>query len=338
MDATMKKTALITGISGQTGSYLAEHLLEQGYDVHGIIRRSSLIKTDRIDHIFDKITLHYGDLTDGMNLMTVISGIKPDEIYNMAAQSHVAVSFETPEYTGNADALGTMRILEIIRSVNPKIKFYQASTSELYGSTPPPQDENTYFAPQSPYAAAKLYAYWLTRNYRDGYNLFAVNGILFNHEGPRRGETFVTRKITRYVAQYSLGQTPQPLQIGNVNAIRDWTDARDMVKGIYLMMQQDKPDDYVLGSGKGRTVLELITTAFKHIDVEIEWDEGQEIGRDKNGTVIVEVNPKYKRPLEVNALIADATKANTELGWKPEITFEQMIKEMIENDILSFSK
>lgn len=338
MDATMKKTALITGISGQTGSYLAEHLLEQGYDVHGIIRRSSLIKTDRIDHIFDKITLHYGDLTDGMNLMTVISGIKPDEIYNMAAQSHVAVSFETPEYTGNADALGTMRILEIIRSVDPKIKFYQASTSELYGSTPPPQDENTYFAPQSPYAAAKLYAYWLTRNYRDGYNLFAVNGILFNHEGPRRGETFVTRKITRYVAQYSLGQTPQPLQIGNVNAIRDWTDARDMVKGIYLMMQQDKPDDYVLGSGKGRTVLELITTAFKHIDVEIEWDEGQEIGRDKNGTVIVEVNPKYKRPLEVNALIADATKANTELGWKPEITFEQMIKEMIENDILSFSK
>lgn len=333
------KKALVTGISGQTGSYLAEYLLDKGYEVHGIIRRSSLIKTDRIDHIFDKITLHYGDLTDGMNLMRVIQKIHPDEIYNMAAQSHVQVSFETPEYTANADALGTMRILEIIKSIDPKIKFYQASTSELYGCTPPPQDELSILQPQSPYAAAKLYAYWLTRNYRDAYDMFAVNGILFNHEGPRRGETFVTRKVTRYVAQYHLGLTDQPLQIGNVHAVRDWTDARDMVKGIYLMMQADQPDDYVLGSGAGHTVLELIRESFSCIDVTLEWHEELEQGIDKNtGKVIVAVNKKYKRPLEVNALISNPSKANTQLGWIPQISFSQMIKEMVDNDILSFSK
>jgi GDPmannose 4,6-dehydratase len=335
----MKKRALITGISGQTGSYLAELLLEKGYEVHGMIRRSSLIKTDRIDHIFDRINLHYGDLTDGMNLMTLVKKIQPDEIYNMAAQSHVAVSFETPEYTANADALGTLRFLEIINNVNPKIKFYQASTSELYGSTVPPQNEQSYFAPQSPYAAAKLYAYWLTRNYREGYGLFAINGILFNHEGPRRGETFVTRKITRHVAQYKLGINQGPLQIGNVHAVRDWSDARDMVRGIYLMMQQSTPDDYVLGSGQGRTVLDLLITAFATIDIVLEWDDDLEQGKDANtGELLVTINPRYKRPLEVNALVADTSKANKELGWMPEITFKQMIEEMVANDILSFSK
>ena len=335
----MKKIALITGISGQTGSYLAEFLLDKGYEVHGMIRRSSLIKTDRINHIFDKITLHYGDLTDGMNLMSIVHKVNPDEIYNMAAQSHVAVSFETPEYTANADAVGTLRLLEIIHKHNPKIKFYQASTSELYGSTPSPQDEETKFAPQSPYAAAKLYAYWLTRNYREGYGLFAVNGILFNHESPRRGETFVTRKVTRWAAQKKLDSGTPPLQIGNVHAVRDWTDARDMVKGIYLMMQQDQPSDYVLGSGKGRTVLDLIKTACAKIGITLEWNEELEQGIDANtGEVVVVVNPKYKRPLEVNSLVADTTKVKTQLGWTTEIAFDDMIEEMIQNDILFFSK
>jgi len=333
------KTALVTGISGQTGSYLAELLLQEGYEVHGVIRRSSLIKTDRIDHIFDRITLHYGDLTDGMNLMHLVQKIQPDEIYNMAAQSHVQVSFETPEYTANADALGTLRFLEIIRTVNPKIKFYQASTSELYGDSPPQQREDTEFRPRSPYAAAKLYAYWLTRNYREAYGLYAVNGILFNHEGPRRGETFVTRKVTRWAAQYKLGLTDKPLQIGNVHAVRDWTDARDMVVGIYFMMHKDQPDDFVLGSGQGKTILELIDCCMDYIGVEFEWRDSEGVGVDKTtGKVLVEVNDKYKRPLEVNSLIADTTKARQVLGWKPRISFEQMIKEMIDNDVLSFSK
>ena len=335
----MNKVVLITGITGQTGSYLAELLLQKGYEVHGIVRRSSLIKTDRIDHIFDRVTLHYGDLTDGMNLLSVIKKVQPHEIYNMAAQSHVQVSFETPEYTANVDALGPMRILDIIYHINPKIKFYQASTSELYGSTPPPHNEETKFHPQSPYAAAKLYAYWLTRNYRDAYGLFAVNGILFNHEGPRRGETFITRKVTRWVAQYSLGQTDSPLQIGNVHAVRDWTDARDMARGIYLMMKQDTPADYVLGTGVGRTVLDLMVESFRYIGVDLAWDDTKEQGIDSaTGEVVVQCNTKYKRPLEVNSLIADPRKANTELGWAPQISFEQMIKEMVKNDILSFSK
>ena len=335
----MKKTALITGITGQTGSYLAEYLIEKGYDVHGVIRRSSLIKTDRIDHIFDRLTLHYGDLTDGMNLMSLVQKVQPDEIYNLAAQSHVAVSFETPEYTANADALGTLRFLEIIRNVNPKIKFYQASTSELYGSTGPNQNEYSEFKPQSPYAAAKLYAYWLTKNYRDGYGLFAVNGILFNHEGPRRGETFVTRKVTRWAAQKKLNLNGDVLQVGNVHAVRDWTDARDMVKGIYLMMQQDQPQDFVLGSGVGRTVLDLIVTACAKIGIDLEWDNNFEHGKDKNtGELVVVSTDKYKRPLEVNSLIADASKAKSVLGWEPAISFDDMIEEMIESDILFFSK
>ena len=328
------KVALITGISGQTGSYLAEYLLKLNYQVHGIVRRSSLIKTDRIDQIYNKIKLYYGDMTDGMNLMSLIQNIQPDEIYNLAAQSHVKVSFETPEYTANADALGTLRLLEIIRNSGKKIKFYQASTSEMFGSSPPPQNEKTMLQPQSPYGVAKLYSYWLTKNYRDAYNIFAINGILFNHEGPRRGETFITRKVTRYVAERSIGIKAKPLQIGNVHAIRDWTDARDMVRGIYLMMQKRDPDDFVLGSGEGRTVLDLIKVAFKKINIELDWNENEGIGINKNtNEIMVEVNEKYKRPLEVNSLIADPTKANNELNWKPTIGFDTMISEMIENDI-----
>ena len=328
------KVALITGISGQTGSYLAEYLLKLNYEVHGIVRRSSLIKTDRIDQIYNQIKLYYGDMTDGMNLMSLIQNIQPDEIYNLAAQSHVKVSFETPEYTANADALGTLRLLEIIRNSGKKIKFYQASTSEMFGSSPPPQNEKTMLQPQSPYGVAKLYSYWLTKNYRDAYDIFAINGILFNHEGPRRGETFITRKVTRYVAERSIGIKAKPLQIGNVHAIRDWTDARDMVRGIYLMMQKRDPDDFVLGSGEGRTVLDLIKVAFKKINIELEWNENEGIGTNKNtNEIIVEVNEKYKRPLEVNSLIADPTKAKNELNWKPTIGFDKMISEMIENDI-----
>ncbi len=328
------KVALITGISGQTGSYLAEYLLKLNYQVHGIVRRSSLIKTDRIDQIYNQINLYYGDMTDGMNLMSLIQNIQPDEIYNLAAQSHVKVSFETPEYTANADALGTLRLLEIIRNSGKKIKFYQASTSEMFGSSPPPQNEKTMLQPQSPYGVAKLYSYWLTKNYRDAYNIFAINGILFNHEGPRRGETFITRKVTRYVAERSIGIKAKPLQIGNVHAIRDWTDARDMVRGIYLMMQKRDPDDFVLGSGEGRTVLDLIKVAFKKINIELDWNENEGIGKNKNtNEIMVEVNEKYKRPLEVNSLIADPTKANNELNWKPTIGFDTMISEMIENDI-----
>ncbi len=328
------KTALITGISGQTGSYLAEFLLDKGYKVHGIVRRSSIIKTDRIDHIYNSINLHYGDMTDGMNLMSVVQMVKPDEIYNLAAQSHVKVSFETPEYTANSDALGTLRLLEIIRSSKRNIKFYQASTSEMFGASPPPQDETTKMQPQSPYGVAKLYSYWLTKNYRDAYNIFAVNGILFNHEGPKRGETFITRKVTRYIAEYSLGRTNKPLQIGNVHSIRDWTDARDMVKGIYLMMQQQIPDDYVLGSGIGRTVLDFICKAFEKIEIKLIWDDNLGVGKNsKTGEVVVEVNEKYKRPLEVNSLVANVEKAKENLKWRPTISFHDMISEMIENDI-----
>ena len=335
----MKKKALITGITGQTGSYLAEYLLELGYEVHGIIRRSSLIKTDRIDPIFKSLNLHYGDMTDGMNLMLIIDKVKPHEIYNLAAQSHVMVSFETPEYTANADGLGALRILEIIRQKHKKTKFFQASTSEMFGCTPPPQNERSVFQPQSPYAASKLYSYWLTKNYRDAYNLFAVNGIMFNHEGPRRGETFVTRKVTRYVAKYQLGLVSDPLTIGNLHAIRDWTDARDIVRGIYLSMQNKNPDDFVFGSGKGRTILELIELSFKKINVDLSWDNKLLQAKNKdNGKIIVKVDEKFKRPLEVNALIADYNKAKKQLGWKRDFSFNQMITEMIDNDIKELSQ
>lgn len=330
------KKALISGITGQTGSYLAEYLLEQGYEVHGIIRRSSLIKTDRINHIFDKITLHYGDVTDGMNLLKLVKEIAPDEIYNMAAQSHVAVSFETPEYTANVDALGPLRFLEVIRLTDHTIKYYQASTSELYGDVKAPQSEAGPFQPRSPYAAAKLYAYWVTRNYREAYGLYAVNGILFNHESPRRGETFVTRKVTRWCADYinNKGDVP-PLEIGNVWSVRDWTDARDMVKGIYKMMHLNDPSDFVLGSGEGRTIMALLHTAFSKCGIDLDWDNDLRQGIDKNtGKVVVKSVMKYFRPLEVNELIADTTKANEVLDWKPEISFDQMIAEMIEEDVV----
>ena len=340
-----KKVALITGITGQTGSYLAEYLLNLDYDVHGIVRRSSILKTDRIDHIFDKITLHFGDMTDGMNLMHIMQVVKPDEVYNLAAQSHVAVSFETPEYTANADALGTLRMLEIIATHHPLTKFYQASTSELYGDSLSPQNEDTPFRPRSPYAAAKLYAYWLTRNYREAYRMYAVNGILFNHESPRRGETFVTRKITRHVANHMIHGLPKtPLQLGNVHAVRDWSHANDMVDGIYKMMQQKVPaqsaKDYVLGSDKGTTVLDFLHMAYSFAGIQLYWSDKKRKGIDANtGDILVEENSNYFRPLEVESLISDSSAARKDLGWKPTITLYEMIREMIQHDckILSSS-
>ena len=318
----MKKKALITGITGQTGSYLAELLLEKGYEVHGLIRRSSLIKTDRIDHIFDKITLHYGDMTDGMNLMNIMLMVKPDEVYNLAAQSHVAVSFEMPEYTANADALGTLRLLEIIATHMPSTKFYQASTSELYGESPAPQNEQTPSQPRSPYAAAKLYAFWLTKTYREAYNIQACNGILFNHESPRRGETFVTRKITQWIAKYKLGLTNEPLVLGNLYARRDWSHAKDMAYGIWLMMQQKGQwQDYVLGSGISYTIEEFLIKAFEIAGIYGDYQK------------LIKIDSKYKRPLEVNYLKADFTKAREELGWQPTYTLDDLIKEMIDHDV-----
>ena len=330
----MKKVALITGITGQDGSFLAELLLEKGYVVHGLIRRASLIKTDRIDHIFNDIHLHYGDMTDGMGLMALIMKISPDEIYNLAAQSHVAVSFETPEYTANADALGTLRLLEIIRNYASGIKFYQASTSELFGSAPAPQNENTPFEPRSPYAAAKLYAYWLTKNYREAYGLYAVNGILFNHESPRRGETFVTQKIVKHVAKYGVNKT---LQIGNVWSVRDWSHAKDMVEGMYLMMHQDTPKDYVLGSGTGYTVKDFITRCYEDFEgVTLDWvgkfDDPVKAFDRGTGKLLVESIDRYYRPLEVDCLIADPSLARKELGWHTKISLDEMIEEMMNEE------
>jgi len=324
------KKAFITGITGQDGSYLAELLLSEGYEVHGLVRRSSLIKTDRIDHLFDKIHLHYGDMTDGMNLMNLMVSIKPDEVYNLAAQSHVAVSFETPEYTANADALGTLRLLEIIKAHLPNTKFYQASTSELYGDAPAPQRERTPFQPRSPYAAAKLYAYWLTRNYREAYNLYAVNGILFNHESPRRGETFVTRKVIQHAVR-----TPEKvLEIGNVWAVRDWSHARDMVKGMYAMMHQEKPKDYVLGSGHGHSVKNFIDITYKKLGINLDWHGafGKPIEAYHNDKLLVASVAKYYRPLEVDCLIADPHLAENELGWKATTSIYDMIDEMISEE------
>ncbi len=328
------KKAFITGINGQTGSYLAEYLLEKGYEVHGLLRRSSIIKTERIDKIFDKIKTYYGDVTDSLNLLNLIKKINPDEIYNLAAQSHVKVSFESPEYTSNADALGTLRLLEIINSLNKKIKFYQASTSELFGNSPSPQNENTKFEPRSPYAVSKLYSYWITRNYREAYNLFAVNGILFNHEGPRRGETFISRKVTRWCANWKKNNQIKPLEVGNINSIRDWTDARDMVKAIYLMMNYKSPEDFVVGSSVGRSVKQLIEIAFEHVGINLKWNELKTEGTDlKTNKIVVKVSDKYFRPLEVNKLIADPSKANKLLNWSPQISFEKMIQEMIDSDL-----
>ena len=330
------KKALISGITGQTGSYLAELLLEKGYEVHGIIRRSSSINTDRIDHIFNDLYLHYGDMTDGMGLINILKGVEPDEVYNLAAQSHVNVSFEMPEYTMNADMIGAARLLEIIRGDMPDTKYYQASTSEMFGSSPAPQSETTKFQPCSPYGSAKLAAYWMTRNYREAYGLYAVNGILFNHESPRRGETFVTRKITRWVAKYKAFRgNCEPLQIGNVWAVRDWSHAKDMVKGIHQMMNRDVPQDFVLGSGEGHTVKEFIDKTFECANLgPIEWtftETGKARGYYK-GEKIIESVDRYYRPLEVNELIADTTQANVLLGWKPTYTFDDLVSEMFEHD------
>ena len=341
----MAKKALITGITGQDGAYLAEFLLKKGYEVHGIKRRSSSFNTSRIDSLYQdphsediKFHLHYGDMTDATNLIGLMQKINPDEVYNLAAQSHVQVSFETPEYTANADGLGTLRLLEAIKLLNmtKKVKFYQASTSELYGNTSSlPQNEDTPFSPRSPYAAAKLYAYWITVNYRSAYDIFACNGILFNHESPVRGETFVTRKITRAVAAIKLGLQDK-LYVGNLDAKRDWGHAKDYVEGMWMMLQQDKADDYVLATGESHTVREFIETAFSQINEVIEWkDTGvNEIGYSKiTKEELIEVDKRYFRPTEVNYLMGDSSKAKKILGWEAKIKFEELVKEMVKEDL-----
>jgi GDPmannose 4,6-dehydratase len=339
------KKALITGITGQDGAYLAEFLLNKGYEVHGIKRRASLFNTDRIDHLYHDfheenvmLFLHYGDMTDSTNLIRIIQDVQPDEIYNLAAQSHVHVSFETPEYTANADALGTLRILEAIRilKMTEKVKFYQASTSELYGKSQEiPQKETTPFYPRSPYAAAKLYAYWITVNYREAYGIFGCNGILFNHESPIRGETFVTRKITRAVARIKLGLQKR-LYLGNLNSMRDWGHARDYVEAQWLILQQPEPDDYVIATGEQHSVREFVEAAFREVGIWIKWDgEGvHEKGYDSDtGEVLVMVDPCYFRPTEVEALLGDATKAREKLGWRPKVTFQELVCEMVMEDL-----
>jgi GDPmannose 4,6-dehydratase len=327
------KVALITGITGQDGSYLAELLLEKGYEVHGIIRRASLINTHRIDHIYNSIHLHYGDLTDSTNLVRVIQQIQPDEIYNLGAQSHVKVSFELPEYTGMVDGLGTLRILEAVRllGLEKKTRIYQASTSELYGLVQEvPQKETTPFYPRSPYGVAKLYGYWIVKNYRESYGLHASSGILFNHESSRRGETFVTRKITRGLSRISTGQQ-DVLYLGNLNAKRDWGHAKDFVEAMWLMLQQDSPEDYVIATGEQHSVREFVEKAAPYFGMTIAWDgEGlDEVGYDtSSGNLVVAVDPKYFRPAEVETLLGDATKAKTQLGWEPKISFDQLIEDM----------
>ena len=339
------KIALITGITGQDGSYLAEFLLDKGYEVHGIKRRSSSFNTDRIDHLYQdpiienrKLILHFGDLSDSMNLVNIIKKIQPDEIYNLAAQSHVAVSFESPEYTADTVGIGALRILEAIRilGLEEKTKFYQASTSELYGQVQEiPQKETTPFYPRSPYAAAKLYAYWITVNYREAYGIYACNGILFNHESPVRGETFVTRKITRALARISLGLQDQ-LLLGNLDALRDWGHAKDYIEMQWLMLQQDKPDDFCIATGNQYSVRNFVNFAWQHIGRSLNWDgEGlNEKGYDaESGSLIVAVDDRYFRPTEVETLLGDPSKAKEKLGWQPKITFKEMVSEMMENDI-----
>ena len=337
------KKALITGITGQDGSYLAEFLLDKGYKVHGIKRRTSLINTDRIDHLYQdpheqnrKLILHHGDLTDATSLIRIIQEVQPDEIYNLAAQSHVAASFEEPEYTANSDALGALRILEAIRilKLEKKTKYYQASTSELYGATlKSPQDEKTPFYPRSPYGVAKLYAYWITVNYREAYDIYACNGILFNHESPVRGETFVTRKITKALARIKTG-LQKNLYLGNLNALRDWGHAKDFVEAQWLMLQQKEPEDFVIATGKQHSVRDFINLASKCLDMKIEWKGKnlEEVGI-YNGNEIIKVDPKYFRPTEVETLLGDARKAKEKLNWSPKISFEQLVKEMIDEDL-----
>ena len=328
------KVALITGITGQDGSYLAELLLEKGYEVHGIVRRCSLINTYRIDHIYDRIHLHYGDLTDATNIIGVIKKIEPDEIYNLGAKSHVKVSFEMPEYTGNVDGLGTLRILEAVRllGMEKSVRIYQASTSELYGLVQEvPQSETTPFYPRSPYGVAKLYGYWIVKNYRESYGLHASSGILFNHESPRRGETFVTRKITRGLSRISTGEQ-NVLSLGNLDARRDWGHAKDFVKAMWLMLQQDEPDDYVIATGEQYSVRDFVDAAAPYFGMKIEWmGEGlNEVGYDWNTKrPVIKVDPKYFRPAEVQSLLGDATKAKEKLGWEPETSFTELIEDMV---------
>lgn len=345
-----KKIALITGITGQDGAYLAELLLAKGYIVHGIKRRSSLFNTDRIDHLYqDKheenvnLFLHYGDMTDSTNLIRLVQEINPDEIYNLAAMSHVKVSFDTPEYTANADGIGTLRLLEAIRllKMEKKVRFYQASTSELYGKVvETPQSETTPFYPRSPYAVAKLYAFWIVKNYREAYNMYACNGILFNHESPMRGETFVTRKITRAVAKIKLG-LQKKLYLGNLDSQRDWGHAKDYVYGMWQMLQQDKPDDYVLATGETHSVKEFVERAFNEVNINIKWEgvgvKEKGIRTDTN-EIVVEVDEKYFRPTEVELLLGDPTKAMKELGWKHKYTFAELVKEMVAADVKLFER
>jgi len=340
------KKGLITGITGQDGSYLAELLLEKGYEVHGIKRRASLFNTDRIDHLYTdphdescRLFLHYGDMTDSSSLIRIIQKVQPDEIYNLAAQSHVAVSFEEPEYTADSDAVGTLRVLEAIRilGLEKKTKFYQASTSELYGEVcETPQTETTPFHPRSPYGVAKMYSYWITVNYRESYGIYACNGILFNHESPRRGETFVTRKITRALARIKLG-IQSCLYLGNMNARRDWGHAKDYVRMQWMMLQQDEPDDFVIATGVQYSVRDFVNAAAAEIDMQITWKgEGvDEKGYDSQGNCIIAVDPRYFRPAEVETLLGDPSKAKQKLGWVPEITFDELVAEMMREDMKS---
>lgn len=338
MSQEPNKVALITGVTGQDGAYLAELLLNKGYEVHGLQRRSSLPNTGRIDSFADQLHLHYGDMTDSMNLIRLMSEIRPTEIYNLAAQSHVAVSFETPEYTANADGVGTLRLLEAIRILKMErhTRFYQASTSELYGKIQEiPQKETTPFYPRSPYAAAKLYAYWITVNYREAYNMYACNGILFNHESPVRGETFVTRKITKAVANI-ISNKQECLFLGNLDAKRDWGHAKDYVYGMWLMLQQPTPDDFVLATGEMHSVREFVERCFEHVKIKIIWqDQGvNEVGVDeKTGKKLVAIDPKYFRPTEVELLLGDATKAKEKMGWVPKISFDELVNEMMQSEL-----
>jgi len=335
----MKKKALITGITGQDGSYLTELLLEKGYEVHGIIRRSSSFNTERIDHVYRDphqenvhLFLHYGDLTDGSNVSRIIERVQPDEVYNLGAQSHVQVSFEQPEYTGNVDGLGTLRLLDAIKDSKLNVKFYQAGSSEMFGKVrETPQSETTQFYPRSPYACAKVYAHWITVNYRESYNLFACNGILFNHESPRRGGTFVTKKITHALARIVSG-TQEKLYLGNLDAKRDWGYAKDYVEAMWQMLQQDTPDDYVVATGETHSVREFVEYATKQLGIDIEWQGSgvAEKGIDKNtGNTIIEIDTKYFRPAEVDMLLGDPTKAKEKLGWKPTVTFHELVDMML---------
>jgi GDPmannose 4,6-dehydratase len=341
-----RKVALITGVTGQDGSYLAEFLLEKGYEVHGIKRRASSFNTERVDHIYEdphhkgrKFILHYGDLTDATSLIRILQAVQPDELYNLAAQSHVAVSFETPEYTANSDALGTLRLLEAIRTLGltKQTRFYQASSSEMFGLVREiPQRETTPFYPRSPYGVAKLFAYWITVNYREAYGIYGCNGILFNHESPRRGETFVTRKITRALARIKLG-LQDCLYLGNLNAKRDWGHAKDYIEMQWLMLQQSEPDDYVIATGQQFSVRKFVDIAAAELGINMSWKGTgvEQAGFDGDGRCIVRVDPRYFRPTEVDTLLGDPSKAQAKLGWKPRITFEEMVREMVREDLRS---